>query len=85
MNPKEKAQQLVNKFKVTKHQTLMTFMAKDYALMCAEEIFNGITDNENNIFSKEDYENMEHTSDSNWIYEKTTAYWNEVKKELESL
>ena len=73
MTPKEKAKELFDKFNNIK------FMA----LICIDEIIE--SEKLDYLFSKEEINSMEFTSDSMWVYERFTSYWQEVQQEIEKL
>jgi hypothetical protein len=88
MTPKEKAEELFEKFNNVDSPYLenfgMTFtMAKRCALISVDEILKA---NElNYLFTNEQINCMEGTSDDRWIYETYMEYWQQVKNEIEKL
>jgi hypothetical protein len=97
MTPKEKAEELVEKFKFeTKRSEIVNdlllgdisvvfkhYKAKQCALIAVDEIIK--SKELNYLFTKDQINCMESTSDDRWIYEKFMKYWFAVKKEIKKL
>ena len=75
MTPKEKAEELVNKFVSLDNDIFCSVnypYSKQCALIAVDEIIN-------NIPCREDY------SSNGWVLIDNTEYWKEVKQEIENL
>lgn len=83
MTPKEKAKELIETSIPHARDWKSIyglFNAKNIALMCVSEI---IKSNNNEIYIGKDIsDNIECTSDSNWVYDEFMKYWIEVKHEI---
>ena len=79
MTPKEKAVELAMEF--DKHGE--TDNAKQCALIAVTEIIK--SKELKYLFTKEQINCMESTSDDRWVYEKFMKYWLNVKKEIRKL
>lgn len=82
MNAKEKAKELVDKYRNVRWD-IDTNTAKRCSLIAVDEIIN--SEKLEYLFSKDEINNMEFTSDSRWINERFTDYWQKVKEEIEKL
>lgn len=88
MTPQEKAKELVDKFQkqiffeIT-DERLDINESKGCALIAVEEIIK--SKKLNYLFTQNQINSMEMTSDDRWIYETFIDYWEEVKHEIEKL
>lgn len=84
MTPKEKATQLFDLYYTYCNNSIVR---KDYAKQCALIMVNEILESEklDYLFSKEEINSMEFTSDSMWVYERFSEFWQEVKEEINKL
>ncbi len=88
MTPKEKAKELVGKMYQFAPLDKIEFysndnMAKQCALTAVTEIIK--SKELNYLFTKEQINCMEGTSDDIWVYETFMKYWLNVKKEIKKL
>ena len=87
MKPKEKAIELVKKyieFKIDGRPRIFGIaLSKQFALIAVDEIVK--SKELNYLFTQEQIDSMEGTSDDRWIYETFMKYWKQVKKEIEKL
>lgn len=81
MTPRQKANQLFNRY--YNEVGMFKFDAKHSALIAVEEIIE--SEKLDYLFSKEEINSMEFTSDSMWVYERFTEYWEEVKEEIRNI
>ena len=90
MTPKEKAEELFNKycFAIRTEETDSGYFtnvlyAKDCALIAVDEILK--SKSLGYLFTKDEIYSMESTSDSRWIYDRFMEYWEEVKQEIQNI
>ena len=100
MDAKLKAEELVSKFKPMCHNVKHTgildglatvmndevvnfYAAKQCALIAVEEIIK--SEKLDYLFTQNQINSMESTSDDRWIHETFVDYWEQVKHELEKL
>lgn len=84
MTPKEKATELVNLFftqEIKYYNDINT--AKEFALISVDEIVK--SKQLRYLFTEEQIDCMEGTSDSRWIYDTFMEYWEEVQGEIKKI
>lgn len=81
MTPKEKAKELVDKYFNVGDQEFD--YSKEFALIAVEEIIK--SEKLDYLFTQNQINSMERTSDDRWIHETFIDYWHEVKHEIEKL
>jgi hypothetical protein len=91
MTTKEKSEELVNQYRMILinedtncgNEILCSIIAIKSALIAVDEILKA---NElNYLFTQEEINCLESTSDDRWIYETYMKYWQEVKHEIKKL
>ena len=91
MTPREKAEELVNQYRTILmdedtdcgNEILCSIIAIKCAKIAVDEILKA---NElNYLFTQEEINCLESTSDDRWIYETYMKYWEEVKQEINKL
>jgi hypothetical protein len=80
MPPKQKAIELVEKYS---NYLYNKYTSKRNAIICVDEILK--SQDLNYLFSKEEINSMESSSDDLWVYERYIDYWQKVKEEIEKL
>lgn len=97
MTPKEKAKQLVEMFEFETTESEIVneiilgnlavkfkkYKAKECALIAVKEILK--SESLNYLFTKEQIDFMEFTSDNGWVHETFIDYWKKVKREIKKL
>lgn len=86
MTPKQKAIELIDEYSLLvpiEFGGMDKNLAKQCALIAVEEIIE--SEKLDYLFSKEEINSMEFTSDSMWVYERFTEYWQEVKEEIRNI
>ena len=89
MTPQEKAKELINKMfncdKSTPQESMAMLYphAKQCALIAVDEILK--SEKVDYLFTREQINSIEYTSDDLWIHETFTEYWTDVKQEIEKL
>ena len=81
MTPKEKAKELTDKYFNVGDQEFD--YSKEFALIAVEEIIK--SKKLNYLFTQNQINSMESTSDDRWIHETFIEYWDIVKHEIEKL
>ena len=80
MPPKQKAIELVEKYS---NYLYNKYTSKRNAIICVDEILK--SQDLNYLFSKEEINSIESSSDDLWVYERYIDYWQKVKEEIEKL
>lgn len=87
MTPKQKAKELFDKYYIIcqefTQEIQCSIQAKQCALIAVDEIIK--SKKLNYLFTQNQINSMESTSDDRWIHETFIEYWDKVKREIEKL
>ena len=87
MTPKQKAKELFDKYYIIcqefTQEIQCSIQAKQCALIAVDEIIK--SKKLNYLFTQNQINSMESTSDDRWIHETFIEYWDKVKHEIEKL